>query len=56
MKAINESTSNNFFVSIDPKTFKLSCEGEANTEQEKLLMQAINDESIAVNLVTTDAN
>jgi len=56
VKAINESTNNNFFVSIDPKTGKLSCEGKAVTGQEILLQEAIINEKIIVNLITTDGN
>jgi len=56
VKSLNESTNNSFIISIDTKTGKLEYWGEATTAQEKLLVKAINDRNINVNLITTDAN
>ncbi len=54
--AMNEATDNNFFLSIDPSTGKLSYEGEAKTYQEFFLKIAIDDENSDVLLQTTEGN
>ena len=56
VKLINEITNDNFIISIDPETGKLDYYGEAKSEQEKLLLKAITDKNINVNLYTTDGN
>ena len=56
VKAINESTNSNFFVSIDPSTGKLEFEGTAESPQEMMLVNAIINEKINVNLTTTLEN
>jgi len=54
--AINESAQGDFFVSIDPSTGKLSCEGTPITDQELLLETAILYDKVNVELNTVDKN
>ncbi|MCI0450272.1 MAG: hypothetical protein L0Y79_10900 [Chlorobi bacterium] len=56
VKALNESTTNNFFLAIDPQTGKVSVEGKGGNKAEQMLINAINDPNVQVNLKTTENN